>query len=328
MKVTYIIGAMGNPLYQGDFFDRGVYKTFGQHSFIYDLVVGMQNQGVTIDILVDDLNSFPLANIFLELGISVTRYLYKEIVSSDLILIDGTSSNILLDVYLKGLVVGIVHNHLHQHSPLFYRRCKIIMCMTKHARKIQGAYVNENKVVVITQGIDLERFKPVCAARRNRKVLIYSRMDKHKGSIYIPIVERLIKRGFEISVLGDGVNYRLMKNAFCEGVAFHEHCPCWRIHDFTKDFDVIVSNGRGVMEGMASGKVTIAAGVEYGGLVDTSNVSFLFERNFTGSNQKDARITVEEDIDRGMNHSMAYYRGIAEELFDVKHCINALFALL
>ena len=328
MKITYFIGAKGNPLYDGDFFDRGAYKTFGQHSFIYDLVINIANQGILIDVLVDDIDSFPLTAIFVERGICVSNLVYKEIVSADVILLDNITSEILLNVSLKGITVGLIHNHLVKCSRLFYKRSKFILCLTEFAKDAQSAFVEKEKIVVIKQGIDLERFSPKAFSPKSPKVLVYSRMDKHKGSIYIPIIEKLIRNDISVSVLGEGVNYRLMKNIFPKQIKFYQHRPCYKIHRFIKHYDVIISNGRGVMEGLATGKITIAAGVQYGGIVDNDNVDFLFERNFTGSNLKNSKIQIVEDIEKGFNFSSSYFRAIAEKLFDVKDFIKSLLDVI
>jgi hypothetical protein len=38
MNLLYALSAESNPLYQGKFGLHGRYQTYGQHSFIYDLI--------------------------------------------------------------------------------------------------------------------------------------------------------------------------------------------------------------------------------------------------------------------------------------------------
>ena len=61
MNVLYAVSAQSNPLYQGKFGLHGRYQTYGQHSFIYDLVAAAHRRGVRVTLLVEGLSSFPLA---------------------------------------------------------------------------------------------------------------------------------------------------------------------------------------------------------------------------------------------------------------------------
>jgi len=61
MNVLYAVSAQSNPLYQGKFGLHGRYQTYGQHSFIYDLIAAAYRRGVRVTLLVEGLSAFPLA---------------------------------------------------------------------------------------------------------------------------------------------------------------------------------------------------------------------------------------------------------------------------
>ena len=61
MNLLYAVSAQGNPLYQGKFGLHGRYQTYGQHSFIYDLIAAAYRRGVRVTLLVEGLSGFPLA---------------------------------------------------------------------------------------------------------------------------------------------------------------------------------------------------------------------------------------------------------------------------
>jgi hypothetical protein len=61
MNLLYAVSAQGNPLYQGKFGLHGRYQTYGQHSFIYDLIAATYRRGVRVTLLVEGLSGFPLA---------------------------------------------------------------------------------------------------------------------------------------------------------------------------------------------------------------------------------------------------------------------------
>src|SRR5437660_10148640 len=61
MNLLYAVSAQGNPLYRGKFGLHGRYQTYGQHSFIYDLIAAAYRRGVRVTLLVEGLSAFPLA---------------------------------------------------------------------------------------------------------------------------------------------------------------------------------------------------------------------------------------------------------------------------
>ena len=61
MNLLYAVSAQSNPLYRGKFGLRGRYQTYGQHSFIYDLVAAAHRRRIRATLLVEGLSAFPLA---------------------------------------------------------------------------------------------------------------------------------------------------------------------------------------------------------------------------------------------------------------------------
>jgi glycosyltransferase involved in cell wall biosynthesis len=326
MKITYLIGAKKNPLYEDNFKINGRYLTFGHHSFCYDLVVDLQKRVVELEVLTDDLDVFPLTDVFGELNVNIKSVDAVANIVADLIIIDSVSDVLLSHIEMRGLKVGIIHDYMKFQSALFYSFCDKIICLTETAKQRQSTAVDASKILVITQGIDLNRFTKA-EPSGSRSALIYSRMDTHKGSIYIPIIDKLIENNFSINVLGSGKYFDYIAEKYKNGLTCHPHIPCYEIQDFVKRFDLIISNGRGVMEGMASGKPTIAAGVRYCGLLDHNNIEFFFERNFTGSNSIYTVEKMDEDLNFISNHTPEYFRLLAEKYFDVSGFTEKLLAL-
>jgi hypothetical protein len=60
MNLLYAVSAQSNPLYQGNFGLRGRYQTYGQHSFIYDLIAAAHRRGVRVTLLVEGLKCIPV----------------------------------------------------------------------------------------------------------------------------------------------------------------------------------------------------------------------------------------------------------------------------
>ena len=58
MNLLYAVSAQGNPLYQGKFGLHGRYQTYGQHSFIYDLIAAAYRRGERVTLLVEGLSGF------------------------------------------------------------------------------------------------------------------------------------------------------------------------------------------------------------------------------------------------------------------------------
>lgn len=324
MKITYLISTKGNPIYDGDFRINNSYKTYGQHSFIYDFVMVGKRMNLDIEIIIDDIESFPLYNI-LSKRISIRTLNSIKIVSSDIIIIEAISNNVLDGIELRGFIIGLNHNHLKKESDAFYFASKVIVCLTENAKINQSQYVNNEKIIVLKQGIDLKRFtrKLRIGHLNSKSALIFSRMNTKKGEIYNKIVDKLIDSGFEVTVVGDGVHFWQIVKNYLDAIIPIDYIPCYSIHRFLSNFDLIITNGRGVMESMACGIPTIAAGIRYGGIVSSQNIDFLFERNFTCSNVYQEISNIEKDIEAFDKLPVMDY-SLIEKHFDMTHFISGI----
>ena len=60
MNVLYAVSARGNPLYRGKFELHGRDQTYGQHSFLYDLIAAAFRRRVHVTLLVEGLERIPV----------------------------------------------------------------------------------------------------------------------------------------------------------------------------------------------------------------------------------------------------------------------------
>ena len=60
MRVVYLLSSSGNLLYGGQYELNSRYQTYGQHSFIYDLIRAAARRGILVDLLIDGRDTFPL----------------------------------------------------------------------------------------------------------------------------------------------------------------------------------------------------------------------------------------------------------------------------
>nr|WP_319512122.1 hypothetical protein [uncultured Draconibacterium sp.] len=329
MKISYIVSSKNNPLYDGGFSINNSYKTFGQHSFIYDLVHGFRNNNHDVVIYTDEVLAFPLTNIFHTQDIEVFQIEEHSEICSDIIFLDTIEDEILCRNVLVGFKIAIIHNYLIKHSTLLYELSDCILCMTEMAKKRQSSLYSSNKFVVVNQAVDSVRFKPKEKLEKNqfKSVLIYSRMDKYKGKIYEPIIEYLIESNFSTSIMGDGSVFQYFKEKFKGLITPLNHVPCYNIHDIIEEHDIIISNGRGVMEGLMANKPTIAAGIRYCGLINSSNITFHLQSNFTGSHLKTNEILIEKDIEKINAKKQIESRYLSMKYFDINDFVNKIFKL-
>ena len=231
---------------------------------------------------------------------------------------------------LNGYLVGTIHNYLIKQPDLFYKIADKIVCLTPMAKIKQKNFAWKNNLIHINQGIDTRRFEDSKFTQRKNteNILIYSRMDIYKGEIYLPIIESLLKnKKYDITILGDGEYFYSAIDSFGSSITPVSYIPCYSIHNFIRKFDVIISNGRGVMEGMLSGKPTIAAGIRYCGLIDKNNVEFFLESNFTGSNINYNCIKINDDMKKIEEGAYDNNRELGLKHFDVDDFLFKILSL-
>lgn len=331
MKIAYLITAHENPLYEGKFLDNGVYLSFGQHSFIYDLVLSILSNKVIIEFHIDGANVFPLNRLFSDLKVPIYELTYDSKIDADIIIIDTLADSFLIRKY-KGYKIGIIHNYMVKHSSLFYSECDAIICMTPYAIERQKKFYPINKFHLIRQGVFCNRFYPTSRASslNIQSVLFYSRMDKYKGKAYQEIIEGFLDLGLNVSILGAGDLYDYFKSFFGRKINYYSHISCHDIPRIINDFDLIVSNGRGVMEGMSANKPTIAAGIRYCGLITEDNIIEHRDRNFTGAYMSDKPINLELDlslVSHCYQRNKFYFSNLAQTYLNVDNFFKQLITL-
>jgi glycosyltransferase involved in cell wall biosynthesis len=331
MNILYLISASDNPLYRGRYQLHERYQTYGQHSFIYDFVVAASRRGIKIDLLVEGLHLFPLAQPLTSYCNMFDLADAPEPGPIDLALVDEIPDR-LMDWLPDGvLAFGIIHNAGSIFSAERQARCSRFICMTEAALDRQMKSIPAEKLALIHQGVNTERFKPqpkneAKAASLQPRVLIYSRMDDGKQEVITRIVSLLMETEFQLTVLGDGASFWSMSDQFGARLTLINHIPCHSIHNFLGNFDAVVSSGRGAMEALASGLPTLCAGFDYAGPITPDNIAHLLRTNLTGygapsdiaNAASDMRIAL--DVDRGI------YRRMAEDYCSVDRFLDQLVA--
>ena len=331
MHISYFITTSNNPLYNGKFSDGQSFLTFGQHSFLYDLVLGFIDRGIKTSIYIDDLKAFPLHEVFSRMNISCVKISMHKQYSADIIFFDSLSDEYLLNNVYNGLKIGIIHNYMIPSSDLFYKTSDKVLCMTPKAIEIQKKfYDQEGKYVLIRQGIYCNRFH--CKRYDNKsikEVLFYSRMDRHKGHCYREMISIFLKLGIKVSMLGAGELFEQYKMEYKNDVRFIPHVPCYIINDIIHQYDLIISNGRGVMESLASNIHSIAAGVRYCGLINRDNIILNRNANFTGGYLPDIQLDLSKDIEQVslcFKTDSMYFRHLAINYLDVSMFIDSILS--
>jgi glycosyltransferase involved in cell wall biosynthesis len=210
------------------------------------------------------------------------------------------------------------------------QRCTTFLCMTETAFRYQSRSIPIEQLVLIRQGVDLERFLPKprsSGPSPDPRVLVYSRMDHEKETTKLSVIEQLVQTGFEVTVLGAGEAFWRISDEFGAQVTLINHIPCHSIHRFLTDFDVIVSSGRGAMEALASGIPTLCAGFDYAGLITSDNIQTLLETNLTGYGFGIPVAAITDDVARAMLVSPTVCRRLAEEHLAVDRYLDQVLDL-
>ncbi|MDA8097296.1 MAG: glycosyltransferase family 4 protein [Clostridia bacterium] len=139
-----------------------------------------------------------------------------------------------------------------------------------------------NKLMVIQNGIDIERFKPFHKPVNGNKVLFIGRMDQDKR-YSLKIIFETIKAlpGIELLVAGSGPYLDQLRAEAPPGVRWLGYVS--DMPAAINQADVAIGTGRGVREAMACGVPAIALDAcGYDGLVTPETVKFLEYQNFMG----------------------------------------------
>jgi glycosyltransferase involved in cell wall biosynthesis len=333
MHLLYLVSARRNPLYGGKFLLNGRYRTYGQHSFLYDFAAACHRGGHQMDIFVDDLQEFPIA---LPLTAYCRIHNASEIADVrhewSVALLDLADSQLLsiLPAYLR--TICIVHNPYQIIPVETLDRCDLLMCLSEYAFEEKIKIIQRAKLALNPQGIDLGRFtvSHVAEARRGRtRVLVYSRLDAEKRDAVQQTIRALAQLDVDLTVLGDGEEFWSISDDLGRDVTLINFIPCHCIHRILGNYDLVVSSGRGVMEAMACGKPVICAGRSYGGPVLEENIERLRRVNFTKSDGSNSDIgNLRAHIEAALSLRPETCRRLAERLFDVESFVRGVSALI
>jgi glycosyltransferase involved in cell wall biosynthesis len=321
VHITYLLGVKGNSLYDGKHAQGGRYHTYGQHSFILDLLRVLGRQGHEVRLVVDDLCGFALAPILREADSVSVSETVDPADKTDLILVDEASEQMLRRFPDEIPAFRIVHHPGRRSSEYLAARCARFICMTERGVGWQDAYLPPGKAVLARQGVDLDRFPeiPREGGVERPRVLVYCRMDSEREALVPRVIEGLDRRALLVYVVGDGPGFWEISDRFGSEIILINHVPCHSIPNLLGEMDVAVSVGRGAMEAMASGVPAICAGYSYAGLVTEANVDSLMVYNLTGKHSDGDPADVMADVRDALRTDRHSVRKLAENCFSADH---------
>jgi hypothetical protein len=331
LSLLYLITSFNNPLYSGKFGLGDRFRTYGQHSFIYDFAAESHRQGLRLHIAMDNASTFPLTA-------PLNRYAkILDLSAGDKIQwadYDATLADVGADFKATALlgappVITVVHNPYQEFADGLLERSTRVMALNSYTRDELSGRLPAHKLFVNWQGVDLERFRPAPMPKQTRpgpKVLVYSRIDAEKRDAVTATIDSLAADpALDITVLGDGAGFWSISDKWGHRLTLINYIPCHSIHRFVPGYDVVVSSGRGVMEAMACAVPAIAVGRSFLGAVTPENVLELRGVNFSGyagSNRPTDRIG--ETVRSCAGYGRDDLRRCAEKYFGVRGFVERL----
>ena len=133
MHVSYLLATGSNALYDGKYSQRGRYHTYGQQSFVLDLVRTMSRAGHTVRLMVDVPSRFALTSTFRGMdSVTVTDEIGPSD-KTDLILVDEVHDEMLMQFDEHIPAFRIVHHAGRRSSDYLDSRSPRFLCMTENA---------------------------------------------------------------------------------------------------------------------------------------------------------------------------------------------------
>ena len=253
MNLLYALSAQGNPLYQGEFGLHGRYQTYGQHGFIYDLIVAAYRRGVCVTLLVEGLNGFPLNEPLKKYARVFEMDEASQLGPIDLILVDEPTDKLVMSLPAGCPAICVIHKKDSVYSRKVQDRCDQFLCMTEAALEYQSTKIPPSKLIMVTHGVDLERFKLSNRYGGTRKtqpeLLFYTRLNRQEATMW-RILERLLLCKVKLTMLGDGDAFWKISDQYGRDLTLINYVPCHSIHNFLHHFDIVASAGRGVLEAL------------------------------------------------------------------------------
>lgn len=331
--LLYALSAEGNMLYHGKNKLHDRYESRGQHSFIYDFLVGANRSGAKTDLIVQGTDVFPLTD---ALKPVCTVYDFYDTPLSSLecsgVIVDEISEATFAAIPAHVPKICIIHNAFAAYAPAFIDQCDFFIAMTETSFQHQRKTIPESKLRLLNQGVDLERFLHVSDPDKKApgipRVLISARLEDGKTEIIDRMIHLLDHENcFDVTVLGSGDHFWKLSSKYGKNITFINHIPCYTLHNFLRTFDVVISSGRAVMEAMACGIPTLCAGFGYGGIVNESNVEMLLQKNLTGAGLGPDVRGFLEHINSSLQMDRNTCRKLAEQYFSIENFITGVLAL-
>ncbi|MFJ6125320.1 hypothetical protein ACIQKE_09535 [Streptomyces griseoviridis] len=314
VRITYLLATGGNAIYDGKHGQGGRYHTYGQHSFVLDLIRVMSKAGHEVRLVVDDLQRFAFTSTFRELPAVRVTDEADPAEKTDLLLVDE-ASDAMLQVFPEDVpAFRIVHHAGRCSSAYLVERCARFLCMTRNALELQRKYLPAGRAVLVHQGVDLERFPAIPFKSRGErpKVLVYCRMDSGREALLTRVLENLDRRELLVYAAGDGPGFWDVSDRFGSEIILINHVPCHSIPNLLGEMDAAVSLGRGAMEAMATGVPTLCAGYGYAGPITEETIGPLMRYNLTGAYSDRDPGLVMADVRDALQSDRRSVRALAE----------------
>ena len=330
LRIGYVISAGRNPLYGGRFGERGGYQTYGQQSFILDLVSRLLARGDRPEFILDGPSRLPVVDrLAAACPVFVLPQATHRLVNRyDILLVDEASDALVERLPAGPPAVRIVHHAWAATSTVVRERCARFVCMSERALDVQSQRLGPGQPVLIRQGVDLGRFVPDEQVRPQRRVLIMSRLDGEKADTVTAAMEQVADRGWEVTLIGDGQARAEVIGRAPAGVCTTRYVPCYEVQRLLPHFDAVISSGRGAIEALAAGRPAVVAGYGYGGEVTPDNVASLMRTNMTGAALDRDLDRLSEDLEDAVSSRSTDRRALAAELFSADRFIEQTLAAL
>jgi hypothetical protein len=332
VHILYLVSAIGNPLYNGRYELHGRYMTFGQQSFIYDLVAGLAKRGDTVTLAIEGIDRFPLTEPLRQFCRIIDPRIERIPEDIDLAIFDEGADRLLAYCPSAAPAFRIVHNAATPISDELRHRCDRFICLTERSLQLLSAKLPTDELTLLHQAVDLDRFRPVLPRpqvdRSRIRVLVYSRLDANREPTIWRLLEELEFSDVRVTVLGDGDSFWKICDRFGASVTPVHFIPCTSIQNFQPNFDVVISSARGVMEALAMGLPAICGGFEYAGPVLESNIRDHLTVNITGFEMGVDAGQVPDDIASSALLDWSSCRALAEEYCSVQAFIDGLLRTL
>jgi hypothetical protein len=329
VHITYLLATSSNAIYDGKYSQGGRYHTYGQQSFVLDLLGTMGRAGYTVRLVVDAPSRFALTSTLRGMdSVTVTEEIDPSS-KTDLILVDEVPDEMLMRFDEHIPAFRIVHHAGRRSSDYLVGRCERFLCMTENALSLQRKYLPPDRAVLVHQGVDLERFPAVLGKSRpaRPRVLLYCRLDAGREAVLGQVIENIDREELLVYVAGDGPGFWETSDRFGSEIILINHVQCQSIPNLLGEMDVVISLGRGAMEAMATGIPTLCAGHRYAGLITADNIASLLRYNLTGLGGDRDPSLVMTDIREALDSDRHGVRALAEARLSADAFVESVSAL-